>query len=121
MTAINPDIYARVADFLRGAVQGIFDSRFDWTPDAESILVTMQDGGMTEAQEQRFRPYFDLFVDQCRAGSSAGFPRHLTTRALRNTPRALIWTGCLQIHCARENRETCSDGPKLTTRTRTAR
>ncbi|SHF01087.1 protein of unknown function [Ruegeria intermedia] len=73
MAAINPEVYAHVADFLRGAVRNIFDSRFDWTPDADSILVTMRDGGMTEEQEQRFRPYFDLFVDQCRRGIASGF------------------------------------------------
>lgn len=73
MSVINPIIYGLVADFIRGAVQSIFDSRFDWTPDAESILVLMRTGGMTPEQESRFRPYFDLFVEQARRGEVSGF------------------------------------------------
>ncbi|MGR3724337.1 ImmA/IrrE family metallo-endopeptidase [Abyssibius alkaniclasticus] len=73
MAVIDPVVNGRVADFIRGAVQSIFDSRFDWTPDAESILVLMREGGMTPEQERRFRPYFDLFVEQARQGEVSGF------------------------------------------------
>ncbi|EFO29958.1 hypothetical protein TRICHSKD4_5798 [Roseibium sp. TrichSKD4] len=73
MAVIDPVVNSRVADFIRGAVQSIFDSRFDWTPDAESILALMREGGMTPEQERRFRPYFDLFVEQARKGEISGF------------------------------------------------
>ena len=73
MVVIDPIVNGRVAEFIRSAVQSIFDSRFDWTPDAESILVLMREGGMTREQERRFRPYFDLFVERARLGEVSGF------------------------------------------------
>lgn len=73
MAIIDPVIYGRVATFLRAAVQAIFDSRLDWTPDAESIIALMRVGGLTKEQERRFRPYFDLFVEQARRGEIGGF------------------------------------------------
>ena len=86
MPIINPVVNARVADFIRGAVQSIFDSRFDWMPDAESILVLMREGGMTPEQERRFRPYFHLFMEQARRGEVSGFRPSVDDESFVNHP-----------------------------------
>lgn len=72
LAAIDPLVYERVAEFVRGAVRNIFDSRVDWTPNAEAIICAMRDGGMSPIQEKRFRPYFELFVDRARRGEAGG-------------------------------------------------
>ena len=85
MSIIDPVVYERVAGFLGAAVQSMFDSRYDWTPDAESILVLMRDEwGMTPDQERRFRPYFDVFLEQVRRGEISGFEPALKDRILED-------------------------------------
>ncbi len=86
MTVIDSAKYAKAADFFRGAVQNLFDSPCDWTPNAEAIIVWLRKKGLTDAEERKLRPYFSLFVAEAKSGIISGFLPQVILEGLAEDP-----------------------------------